>query len=209
MGKILRYQGHFTASLHSLQISQGIAKTAHDLIFREDASDVVCNLADTYLELDEPREAERCLRDAIEHQMPNQGTLAITLAECLFAQGKLVEVDDTLRSMFQCEFKLTKRDKLRLAIVQAKSWHVRSQFEEAFRYWTEAMSTLGHFNLAGGRTTRIILLSQCHVLHHQNLYEVENRTRHQLDALERCAERSGALYWISGLRHWLQYLECN
>ncbi|KAJ6116195.1 hypothetical protein N7523_005538 [Penicillium sp. IBT 18751x] len=207
MGKILRYQGHFTASLQYLQRSQSITNTAKDLHFVEDASDLACNLADTYLELDEPAEAEGCLRAAIGSQAPKQGALIIALAECLFAQKRFVEVDEILRCLSQCQLKLMKMDKLRLAIVQAKLSHIRSQFEEAFRYWTEAMSNLRRFNLASGRTTRTILLSQCHVLHRQGLFDIETRTRHQLDALEECADRSGALYWISGLRHWLHYLE--
>lgn len=207
MGKIYRYQGHFTASLQHLQRSRSITNTAKDLVFVEDAGDLACNLADTYLELDEPAEAESCLQAAIDSQVPKQGALIIALAECLFAQKRFVEVDETLRRVSQCQLKLMKMDKLRLAIVQAKLSHIRSQFEEAFGYWTEAISNLRRFTLASGRTTRIILLSQCHVLHRQGLFDIENRTRDQLDALEECADRSGALYWISGLRHWLQYLE--
>ena len=118
-----------------------------------------------------------------------------------------VEVDEILRHISECQLKLMKMDKLRKSIVQAKLSHIRSQFEEAFRYWTESMSDLRRFTLASGRTTRIILLCQCHVLHRQGLFDVENRTRDQLDALERCAGMSGASYWISGLRHWLHFLE--
>ncbi|KAL3260481.1 hypothetical protein ABHI18_004548, partial [Aspergillus niger] len=72
MGKILRYQGHFTASLQYLQGAQNITNTAKDLIFVEDASDLACNLADTYLELDDPAVAESCLRAAMKHQVPKQ-----------------------------------------------------------------------------------------------------------------------------------------
>lgn len=93
-----------------------------------------------------------------------------------------------------------KMDKLRLAILQAKLSHSRSQFGEALRYWTEAMSNLSRFTLVSGRTTRIILLSQCHVLRRQGLFDIERRTRDQMDALEECADTGGALYWISGLR---------
>ena len=207
MGKILRYQGHFKASLQYLQGAQNITNTAKDLIFVEDASDLACNLADTYLELDDPAVAESCLRAAMKHQVPKQAALMIALAECLFAQERFVEVDEILRHISQCQLKLMKMDKLRQSIVQAKLSHIRTQFEEAFRYWTEAMSNLRRFTLASGRTTRIILLSQCHVLHCQGLYDIENRTRDQLDALERCAGMSGASYWVSGLRHWLHFLE--
>jgi hypothetical protein len=209
MGKILRYQGHFTASLQSLQISQGIAKTSQDTIFREDASDLVCNLADTFLELDDPPEAESRLRDAIERRLPSQGALIIALAECIFAQRRFVEVDNTLQPVFESDIKLTKVDELRLTILQAKLSHVQSQFPEAFRYWTQALGILRRLYVSSGRTTRIILLSQCHVLHHQGLFEVENRTRSHLDALDECAERNGAICWISGLRHWQHYLEYN
>ncbi|PYH93607.1 hypothetical protein BO71DRAFT_327280 [Aspergillus ellipticus CBS 707.79] len=207
MSKILRYQGHFTASLQHLQRPQNITITAKDLVFVEDASDLACNLADTYLELDESAVAESCLRAAIKHQASKQAAVMIVLAECLFAQQRFTEVDEILRRISECQLKLMKMDKLRQSIVQAKLSHIRTQFEEAFRHWTEAMSNLGRFTLASGRTTRIILLSQCHVLHRQGLFDIENRTRDQLDALERCSGMSGASYWISGLRHWLHFLE--
>ena len=210
MGKILRYRGYFIRSLSSLERSQNITDTAKDVIYLEDASELACSLADTYLELDDPAKAESCLQAAINHQALKQGALIIALAECLFAQNRLGEVEETLRCVFQFRLKLMKMDKLRLAIVQAKLSHVRSQFGDAFRYWTEAMSNLRRFNLASGRTTRIILLSQCDVLRRQGLFDLERRTRYQLDALEECADVGGALYWISGLRHWLGYLEqCN
>ncbi|KAJ5783426.1 uncharacterized protein N7518_009103 [Penicillium psychrosexuale] len=210
MGKILRYRGDFVGSLSYLERSQNITNTARDLIYLEDTSELACSLADTYLELDDPAKAESCLQAAINRQAPKQGALIIALAECLFAQKRLGGVEETLCRVFQCQLKLMKMDKLRLAIVQAKLSHVRSQFEEAFRYWTEAMSNLRGFNLASGRTTRIILLSQCDVLNRQGLFDLERRTRDQLDALEECADAGGALYWIPGLRHWLNYLEqCN
>ncbi|KAL5362270.1 hypothetical protein BJX96DRAFT_177004 [Aspergillus floccosus] len=110
MGKILRYQGHFTASLQYLQRSQNITHIAKDLVFVEDASDLACKLADTYLELDKPAEAESCLRATIERQAPKQGALIIALAECLFAQKKFAEVDETLRRVSQCQLKLMKMD---------------------------------------------------------------------------------------------------
>ena len=210
MGKALRYQGNFTKSLIYLQRSQSIVNTTKDLIFLEDASDLACNFADTYLELDDPAKAENCLQATIKHQVPKQGALFIALAECLFAQRRFLEVDETLRRVFHSQLKLMKMDKLRLAILQAKLSHIRFQFGEAFRYWTEAMSNLRRFTLASGRTRRIILLSQCHVLHSRGLFDIEHQTRNQLDALDECADEDGASYWISGLRHWLGFLEsCN
>lgn len=210
MGKILRYRGYFKESLSYLERSRSITNTAKDLTYIEDASELACSLADTYLELDYPAKAESCLQAAINRQVPKQGALVIALAECLFAQKRLGEVEQTLRGVFKHRLKLMKMDKLRLAIVQAKLSHVRSQFGEAFRYWTEVMSNLRRFHLASGRTTRTILLSQCDVLHRHGLLDLERKTRDQLDALQECADVVGALYWISGLRHWLDYLEqCN
>ncbi|OQE47533.1 hypothetical protein PENCOP_c001G09023 [Penicillium coprophilum] len=210
IGKILRYRGYFVGSLSYLERSQNIMNTPKGLNYIEDTSELACSLADTYLELDDPAKAESCLRAAIDRQASKQGILIIALAECLFAQEKLGEAERTLCRVSQCRLKLMKMDKLRLAILQAKLSHVQSQFGEAFRYWTEAMSNLRQFNLASGRTTRTILLSQCDVLKHQGLFDLERRTRNQLDALEECADAVGALYWIPGLRHWLNYLEqCN
>lgn len=137
---------------------QNITNTAEDLTYLEDANELACSLADTYIELDDPANAESSVRAVINHQFPKQGALIIALAECLLAQKRLGEVEETLRRVFQCRLKLMKMDKLRLAIVQAKLSHLRSQFGEAFRYWTEAMCNLRRFNLASGRAYRPISL---------------------------------------------------
>ncbi|KAJ5956319.1 hypothetical protein N7501_010598 [Penicillium viridicatum] len=65
MGKILRYRGNFVGSLSYLERSQNITNTAKDLIYLEDTSELVCSLADTYLELDDPAKAESCLQATI------------------------------------------------------------------------------------------------------------------------------------------------
>ncbi len=83
--------------------------------------------------------------------------------------------DKALQHMPQCQLILMKMDKLRLSIVEAKLSHIRSQSDEgAFRYRTKATSNLRQFTLASGRTTPIIPLSHCHILHHQGPIDIEN-----------------------------------
>lgn len=206
LGKILRYRGDFTRSLSHLQMSINIKNTVENLIFLEDASDLVSNLADTYIELDCPGTAEICLRAELERQNSNHATLTVALAESMFAQEKFDEAKALCLTLHP-PLKLLKMEKLRLSIVQAKLSHVECQYDAAVNYWTAAMAHLNRFTLACGRTTRIILLSQRAILRRQGHPDLERQTSDHLSTLEIYAGACGALYWIAGLRHWLEYLE--
>jgi len=132
--------------------------------------------------------------------------LRLTLAESLFAQGRHDEAETLCLEVQSCR-SLLKMGKLRLAIVRAKLRHVNSDWEGAFRHWTDAMLAVGKFTMTNGHTTRIILLSICDILRCQRQYELELQSRNQLVALEKLTGPAGVLYWIGGLRHWLNYLQ--
>ncbi|KAL4948712.1 hypothetical protein BDW69DRAFT_88721 [Aspergillus filifer] len=204
-GKIFRYKGEFLRSLSFLKMARSIAEVTENLIFGEDTCELACNLAETYLELENPTKAEVCLRAEMKRQYSKQALLVV-LAEALFAQARFEEVDSLCHSL-QPPLKLRKMERLRLSIVQAKLSHARNRFDIAFSYWTEAMENLRLFNLAGGHTTCIILRSQCDILRKQGLLELERQSYKQREDLENYAALDGALYWIAGLRHWLKYLD--
>jgi len=97
-------------------------------------------------------------------------------------------------------------EKLRLSIIQAKLCHVNSDWEGAFRHWTDAIVAVSRFTMTNGYTTRIILLSICDILRCQGKQELELKSRNQFTALEKLARSAGVMYWVAGLRHWLNYL---
>lgn len=104
---------------------------------------------------------------------------------------------------------LLKMEKMRLAITRAKVFHINSDWEGVFQCWTEAMQAVDKFTLTKGHTTRTILLSICDILRRQGQHELELKSRDQLATLEKLAGTGGSLYWISGLRHWLDHLQTS
>lgn len=69
------------------------------------------------------------------------------------------------------------------------------------------MLAIGQFTMTNGHTTRIILLSICDILRRQKQHELELKSRDQLTGVENVAGPAAVLYWIAGLRHWLNYLQ--
>ncbi|OJD12144.1 hypothetical protein AJ78_07215 [Emergomyces pasteurianus Ep9510] len=210
LGKVLRFQGKFRESLLNLEKSKNLADRCHDLFFNEDRCDLMCNLADTLRELERPANAEHCLRTEIarQNQVSRPDLLKLALAECLFAQGRYAEVE-TICSEVKSKPNLLKMEKMRLAITRAKVFHINSDWEGAFQCWTEAMQAVDKFTLTKGRTTRTILLSICDILRRQGQHELELKSRDQLATLEKLAGTGGSLYWIAGLRHWLDHLQTS
>ncbi|PGH03424.1 hypothetical protein AJ80_08672 [Polytolypa hystricis UAMH7299] len=210
LGKISQYQGRFEESLVHLERSKELADLRRHLFFDEDRLDLMCTLSDTLLELGFPTAAEQTLRSEISRR-DKGGTsagflLKLGLAESLFAQERYREAE-TICSEAQSQEKLSKMEKLRLAIIRAKLSHISFNWEEAIRYWTEAMHAISQFTLTNGNTTRIILLSICDILRQQGNHELELKSRDQLSTLEMLAGSGGARYWIVGLRQWLHHLQ--
>ncbi|KAK7416063.1 hypothetical protein QQZ08_012145 [Neonectria magnoliae] len=67
LGRVLRFQGEFNESLTHLERSRKIAGQRKDLTFDEDLRDLICDLADTLRELDDPRKPY-LLKDASKRQ---------------------------------------------------------------------------------------------------------------------------------------------
>ncbi|EGE08383.1 hypothetical protein TEQG_07493 [Trichophyton equinum CBS 127.97] len=210
LGKILRYQGRFRESLASLEMSKNLANLQPNLFFDEDRCDLASNLGDALLELERFADAEHHLRTEIasrDEACARAGPLLkLALAEALFAQERHAEAE-TICSEVQSQTRLLRMEKLRLAVLQAKLSHVKSNWERAFNHWTEAMRIIVQFPLSHGHTTRIILLSICDILRHQGCHELELKSRDQLTTLEKLAGAGGTQYWIAGLRQWLEHLQ--
>ncbi|EED11703.1 conserved hypothetical protein [Talaromyces stipitatus ATCC 10500] len=213
MGNIERHRGNFKKSLEHLMISMEIANGYTNIAFHEDSSDLVCSLADTYLELEDPVAAESCLREEIAQQSTGSATLLkLALAESLFAQYRRSEAEGICIEIEHLP-KLLKMEKLRLSIILAKLAHTSAKYDEALRHWTDAMTAISRYNLANGRATRIILLSMYDVLQKARDLDTKIRsesqlkTQEQLEAMKTLAGPTGVFYWIGGLRHWLEFLE--
>ncbi|EGE00904.1 hypothetical protein TESG_08186 [Trichophyton tonsurans CBS 112818] len=210
LGKILRYQGRFRESLASLEMSKNLANLQPNLFFDEDRCDLASNLGDALLELERFADAEHHLRTEIasrDEACARAGPLLkLALAEALFAQERHAEAE-TICSEVQSQTRLLRMEKLRLAVLQAKLSHVKSNWERAFNHWTEVMRIIVQFPLSHGHTTRIILLSICDILRHQGCHELELKSRDQLTTLEKLAGAGGTQYWIAGLRQWLEHLQ--
>ncbi|KND92895.1 hypothetical protein TOPH_02403 [Tolypocladium ophioglossoides CBS 100239] len=211
LGRILRFQGEFTESLTHLEIARKTTEKRKDLIFDEDLRDVTCDLADTLRELDDPTSAEHDLRTEIARRDQScisslgRSLLELSLAEALFAQGRLKEAERLCLDV-QSRPGLLKFEKLRLHITLAKIRHVDSENQGALSYWSEAMGAIGKFPMTSGRTTRIIVMSICDTLGCLGHNWLMHESQRQVASLDELAKPGGIQYWIAGLRHWLEYL---
>lgn len=105
--------------------------------------------------------------------------------------------------------RLLKFEKLRLHITLAKIRHVQSDKESALSYWKEAMEEIGKFQLTNGRTTRIIVISICDALKGLGQTSLLDEYMKQLESLDKMMKPGGTQYWIAGMWHWSEYLECR
>lgn len=207
-GKILRFQGKFEDALKCLETH--VLGDVENLTFAEDCSEMVCEVADTLVELDDPVAAEQMLRVQLgcrdEPQDSAGQILRLSLAETLFAQHRYVEAGEACLDVTSWQ-SLSKIARLRLFITLAKVQHVQRNWDSAFQYWTEALAAVNEFPPTSGHTTRIIYLSICAILHRQGREELELESRNHIMALEQVSRESEAKYWIAGLRDWLRNLE--
>ncbi|KAF5619782.1 hypothetical protein F52700_11610 [Fusarium sp. NRRL 52700] len=183
----------------------------NDLTFYEDFRDLICDLADTLRELNEPASAERLLRTEITRRdqsgiSTGKSLLQVSLAEALFAQARYKEAESICLEV-ESRPSLLKLERLRLHITMAKIHHVESNNDDAFLYWKEAMKDIAKFHMTGGRTTRTILLSICHILRCRDQVKLMTDSMNQVALLDAGASQQGVEYWIAGLRHWSEYLD--
>ncbi|KAI8671822.1 hypothetical protein NCS57_00658600 [Fusarium keratoplasticum] len=213
LGRVLRFLGVFKESLLHLDQARETAEHGKDLLFDEDLCDLTCEHADTLRELDDPGAAEHHLRAEIARRgqkglSSGRPRLEISLAEALFAQEHFQEAERLCLDI-QSRPGLLKFEKLRLHITLAKIRHVQSDKESALSYWQEAMEEIGKFQLTNGRTTRIIVISICDALKDLGQTSLLNEYMKQLESLGKMMKPGGTMYWIAGMRHWSEYLECR
>ncbi|CAJ0555356.1 Ff.00g054210.m01.CDS01 [Fusarium sp. VM40] len=207
LGRILRFKGSFRESLMHLAKAQEMVKRHDKLNFDEDLRDFICDQADTLRELDEPETAERLLREEIDRRdrdcIPgNTYRLKLTLAEAVFAQKRLDEVERICLGV-KSQPGLLKLDNLRLQITMAKIRDSKCDKKGALRYWIGAMKEVGKFHLTNGYTTRIIILSIRDSLSGTEEAEMmESTSLQQVNVLGENAKPGGTKYWIGGLDHW-------
>ena len=207
-GRIPRFQGRFNESLACLE--RHIDQPSEGLIFDEDLPDLICEVADTLRELDEPLRAQQLLQDELtrgshEHRASTKSLLKLCLAESLYAQGRFLQSHEVCSDV-ERQSGLTKMSKLRLFITIAKLRHIKCDWDAAFHYWTQALLVLNSFPPTSGLATRTIHLSTCDILRRQGRDELELAARANVATLTSLCENSEAKHWIPGLRQWLAFL---
>lgn len=215
LGRVLRTQGRFSEAHTHLKRSHGLAEHLQDLSFDEDRRDLTCEMADTLRELDKPEAAEVYLRRELARRgegmqdppASGKSLLEASLAEVLFAQGRIQEAERICTEAESRADNLMKLGKLRICIVLAKIHHTRSEHEVALRYWDEAMRQVGRFPGTTGRTIRTIVLSRRENMRSLGLTDTRDQVLQHTTSSDALGTPGGMLYWIAGMRHWQDYLD--
>jgi hypothetical protein len=134
--------------------------------------------------------------------------LQLSLAEVLFAQGRLQEAGEVCSDV-QSKPNLLKFERLRLQITLAKIHHIQSDNEGALSHWCEALKEIRRFQFTNGRTTRLIIMSICDNLTSLGQVELLQASEQQITYLEEIAKPGGIQWWIAGMRQWLDHLQSS
>lgn len=215
LGRTLRTRGRFSEAHTHLKRSHDLVEQLQDLGFDEDLRDLTCEMADTLRELDKPEAAEAYLRREFARRgegmqdppASGKSLLEASLAEVLFAQGRVQEAERVCTEAESRADNLMKLGKLRICIVLAKIHHTRSEHEEALRYWDEAIRQVGRFPGTTGRTMRTIVLSRRENMRSLGLSEPRDEVQQHTASSDALGTPGGMVYWIAGMRHWQDYLD--
>ncbi|KAJ3533278.1 hypothetical protein NM208_g8058 [Fusarium decemcellulare] len=212
LGKLLRFSGRFQESLDHLEAVQRLAEQPGSIVFDEDLRDFTCDLADTLRELDRPMSAEMVLRAELRRRtssyIPKSGRslLELSLAEALFAQRFYAEGETLCLSALNCSPCL-KFEKLRAYIILAKIYHMTSNTDKEYSHWVLALEAVNRFHGETFATTRIILKSICDFARRTGVKGLQEQTQARMSSLAMPEEPCGMKHWISGIRHWAEYLQ--
>ncbi|KAG6367498.1 hypothetical protein INS49_001688 [Diaporthe citri] len=215
LGRVFRTQGRFSEAYTQVKRSHDLAEQLQDLSFDEDRRDLTCEMADTLRELDKPETAEVYLRRELARRgdgmqdppASGKSLLEASLAEVLFAQGRIQEAERVCTEAGSRADNLMKLGKLRICLVLAKIHHTRSEHEGALRYWDEAIRQVGRFPGTAGRTMRTIVLSRRDNIRSLRLTEPRDQVLRHTASSDALGTPGGMVYWIPGMRHWQDYLD--
>lgn len=208
-GKINRLQGHFEEALSYLPAAPLPGRNG-DIFYEEDVCELLCETADTMLELDQTWRAEKLLRTHLAHQYAVASSarylVELSLAESLFAQGRSDESRKLCLDIMS-QTSVSKMVRLRGHITLAKLHHLESDWGKALEHWTQALAAINLFPPTSGLATRTIHLSICDVLHQQGNHDTETRSLRTVSTLKDLCHLSEAKYWIAGFRHWEEIMD--
>lgn len=215
LGRVLRTRGRFAEAYTHLKRSHDLAEQPRGLSFDGDRRDLICEMADTLRELDQPQAAELYLRrefarrgqDMQDPPASGKSLLEASLAEALFAQGRAEEAERLCASAESRSDNLMKLGKLRVCVVMAKIHHTRSEHDKALRYWDEALRQVARFPETTGRTTRTIMLSRREDARSSGLPDDRDQILQHTASPDSLGTPGGMIYWIPGLRHWQDHLD--
>ncbi|EFQ99241.1 hypothetical protein MGYG_02254 [Nannizzia gypsea CBS 118893] len=167
--------------------------------------DLFCNIGSTLIELDDFKFAESQLRgEAMKEAEANNAIeplLHLILAESIFAQGRFSEVEGICQEV-QSQADLSNREELHVSILLAKISHVRSEWNDAFYHWSEALRTIEKSTPFHDHIARVILRSLCDVVHRQGRHNLRRKFEAKLSALGDTVLLVRGRHWITGLNLW-------
>ncbi|KAK7415573.1 hypothetical protein QQX98_005819 [Neonectria punicea] len=210
-GKSLRHRGKFQESTIQLESARRLTLQPRKIVFDEDLRDLICELADSLRESCYLAWAESILRSEIKRRegayipVMGKGLLDLSLAEVLFAQGRYPEAKTLCHSAVK-DFPRLKFEKICAYIILAKIYHLTSNADKARSYWTMALEVVTRFPSQSSRTSRIILRSLCDVAGQDELRQQYQKQLSRLGAQEEAGDMK---FWISGMRHWAEYLQAK
>lgn len=211
LGRSLRYRGKFQKATVPLARAIRPSLWSSKIVLDEDLRDIVCDLADSFREIDRLVWAEASLRGEIKRRQEayspviGKGLLDLSLAEVLFAREQYAEAEALCLSAVKDVPRL-KFEKIRAYTILAKIHHLASDNEKARSYWTMALEVVNRFPSESSHMTQIILRSLCDVAGQGELRKQYQTQLSRLGAQEEAGEMK---FWISGMRHWEEHLRAN
>ncbi|KAM0420985.1 hypothetical protein ACHAPT_011228 [Fusarium lateritium] len=211
LGRSLRHRGKFQESTTQLKSARRLAQQPSKTVFDEDLRDLTCELADSLRELEDLALAEDVLRAEIKRRegtyipVTGKGLLDLCSAEVLFAQGRHAEAESLCHGALK-DFPRLKFEKIRAYIVLAKIHHLAANIEKTCSYWTMALEVINRFPSESSCTTQVILKSLYDIADQDELREGYQK---QLSLLYMPEDDDYMQFWISGMRHWAEYLQAK
>lgn len=208
LGRIYRWQGKFSTSIDQLSKALATKQERADLHFEEDLPDLCCDLADSLRDDGQFNDAEQLLLDEIKRHDPSNipSSVLLSLAEALFAQRRFKEAELRCLDVSKCQW-VSSMDKLRLSIIRAKLCHMIRSKRDAQSYWSQALGAVDTFPRTNGHTTRIIILSMSKTLCPIEDADYLNKSKQQLQALQKIEEPGSVSHWIAGMKEWENFIE--
>lgn len=223
LGRVLRYQGHFSKALEHLQKcydeneNQALCKAS------KASSDLVYELADTLTELGRTAES----REFVQRELRRLGeegrlitaastVLNLSLTETFLYEGEVKEAESIYLNL--ASSRMGHFVELQWRVGLARIAHLKSQWSDARDHWIQALHLLNTYFPRGkhhsGYTSLAILRSMHHALRksldgdlnadRDQINSLCDKTREQVQEIEATCALDGCRCWVPGLNsYWI------